>query len=559
MPRKWIWISVTVLALLLAGVVTLLFVSDTATEAAVLATEGGELRLREPMRPLRGGTRLLLLALDGVGDNTLREMIRTNRMPRLAALLGPQRDEDVFAYGYAAPGALSVLPSTTMAAWTAVFTGHPVSESGVSGNEWYAREQMRYYAPGPISTEETEHTLRMYTDDLLGRVIRVPTLFERADLRTHASLAPVHRGADLLTAPSVADVAAAFGAVAAGVVGDEPADRATYRVLDENSVDRLLDAMERHGLPDLQVVYFPGIDLYTHVADPPLEELRRYLQEITDPAIGRILDAYTRAGALEQTYVVTVSDHGHTPVLKEDRHALGTGMEGEPPEVLLRAGFRVRPFTLEPAQDEQDYQAALAYQGAFAYVYLADRSTCPHPGQRCSWMLPPRLEEDVLPVVRAFDRANRFGEGVPALRGTLDLILAREPRAPGEDALPFEVWDGEHLIPIPEYLAANPRPEFPRFEERMRQLAAGPYGHTAGDVLLLARSGMHRPITDRYYFSHEYHSWHGSPEWEDSRIPILVARSGASGAEIRALADAVLGDHPSQTDIVPLVLRLLEQ
>lgn len=162
-------------------------------------------------------------------------------------------------------------------------------------------------------------------------------------------------------------------------------------------------------------------------------------------------------------------------------------------------------------------------------------------------------------MVRAFDRANRLGEGVPALRGTLDLILAREPRPPGEDALPFRIWHGGRLVAIGEYLAQTPRPDLLRFEERMRALAAGPHGHRAGDVLLLARSGMHRPIHERFYFSREYHSWHGSPEREDSRIPIVVARPGRPGREVRQLVDDVVGNTPSQLHVVSLILRLLRE
>jgi hypothetical protein len=559
MKKKWVWIAVGVAALLAAGAAVFLLVSDTAREAVGLAAEGGEIQLREPMRPIRGGTRVLLFALDGVGDESLREAVNSGRMPHLARLLGARQDEDMYASAYAVPGALSIIPSTTMAVWASIFTGEPVSRTGVPGNEWYVREEMKFYAPGPNSVEETEHTIRSFTDGFLGNAIRVPTLFERTDLRSHVSLMLIHRGADLVNVPQLSDVARAFGATAAGVVGDEPTDREMYRVLDESSVDHLLRSMEQHGVPDLQVVYFPGIDLYTHVADPPLMEMAQYLTEITDLQIGRILEAYTRAGVLDRTYVVFVSDHGHTPVIKDEHHALGTGDGGEPPDVLRLAGFRTRPLSLDPGDDEQDYQAAVAYQGAIAYIYLADRTTCVHPGERCSWMLPPRLEEDVLHVVRAFDRANRFGEGVPQLQGTLDLILAREPRPPAEDALPYQVWNGERLIPIPEYLAANPRPDFPDFEARMRDLAAGPYGHRAGDVLLLARSGMNRPIEERFYFSRIYSSWHGSPEWQDSRIPIVVARTGSTGAEIRGVVDAVVSDPPSQLDITPLVLRLLEQ
>jgi hypothetical protein len=557
MKKRAYWIAGLVGLVLLVGVAVFFFVSDTAGEIAELAAEGGEIRLREPMRPIRGGTRVLIIGLDGVGDDKLREMVRLGLAPHIAALWGPQAGEDMYAHAYATPGTLSVLPSTTMATWTSLFTGEAPGRSGVPGNEWYERKEMRFYAPGPNAVPETEHTMQMYTDDFLGRVIGVPTLFELADVRSHVSLLPVHRGADLLTTPSLNDVVSLFGELARGLQPGESAARAPYAAMDQNSVERALGAFRDHGIPDLQVVYFPGIDLYTHVADHPLQEMERYMAEIIDPGVGRILQAYADAGVLEQTYVAFVSDHGHTPVLNDPAHALGVEPETGPAGVLAHAGFRVRPFSLELEDDEEDYQATLAYQGAIAYVYLADRSTCPGQGTRCSWTLPPRLEEDVLAAARAFDRANQFGEGGERLRHTLDLILAREPSAAGQDARPFQVWDGDRLIPIADYLAANPRPDLLDFENRMTKLSAGPFGHRAGDILLMARSGGNRPITERYYFSDLYHSWHGSAEHLDSRIPLVLARAGASGDQLRAMVQQVVGDQPSQLHLVPLVLQLL--
>jgi hypothetical protein len=559
MERRWDRVAAVVVLVLLVGVIALFALSDTAGEVAELASEGGELQLREPMRPIRGGTRVLIIALDGVGDPKLRELVAQGRVPRIAALWGARTGEDVFAQAYATPNALSVLPSTTMATWTSLFTGEPPARSGIPGNEWYVREEMRFYAPGPISVGETEHTLRMYTDGLLGRAVAVPTLFELADVRSHVSLLPIQRGADLLTAPSLNDVVSLFGQLASGLENDTPTERAPYQTMDENSVQRVLDAFLDHGIPDLQVVYFPGIDLYTHVADPPLEEMGRYMEEIIDPAVGRLLQAYEQAGVLEQTYVVFISDHGHTPVINDPAHALGVEPETGPPAVLAHAGFRMRPLSLEPDEGHDDYQAALAYQGAMAYVYLADRSTCPDAGTRCSWMLPPRFEEDVLAVVRAFDRANRYGEGGERMRYSLDLILAREPVGAGEPARPFQVWNRDRLVPVEEYLAANPRPDLVDFANRMRGLAEGPYGNRAGDILLLARSGANRPITERFYFSERYHSWHGSAEHQDSHVPIVVARVGASGEEIRRIVLPIAGTDPSQTDVVPLVLELLRR
>lgn len=554
MTRRWgLFVAGGVLTIAIG--VAVYRVSDTAEEAIELAEEQGEKKLRDPMRASRGGPRVLVFALDGVGDEELMRALRDGELSHLSKLVGEPRGERSFAHGFAVPDVLSILPSTTMAAWASIFTGAPPAETGVPGNEWFDRRTGRFHAPAPVSVEEREDTLALYTDGLLGALSRAPTLFERADRRSYVALAPISRGADLLVVPSPADVAGLFAEVAAGVIDDDPVLRAPYEAVDRASASGMVEAIERHGLADLAVVYFPGIDLYTHLAEPPLDKQRRYLEEVLDAAIGEVLDAYRARGALEETYVLVVSDHGHTPVRSDEAHALGGGEGGEPPDVLERVGFRVRPFELDA--ELGDSQAVFAYQGAMAYVYLADRSTCPDAGDRCEFERPPRFEQDVLPVVRAFEGSTRQGDPVRGLRGTLDLVLARSPRARGEPAAPFEIWDGERLMPIGAYLEAHPRDDLLRFEERMRDLAVGPEGHVAGDVLLLARTGANRPIGERYYFSHRYRSWHGSPEAQDSRVPLLVAHRGVGGRELEKRTRELLGGRASQLDITPLIESLL--
>ena len=528
-------------------------------ELLQLAAQGGDRVLRDPMRPVRGKTRVVLFALDGVGDDEFHRAVRKGGAPNIADLLGVKPGGEGYASAYSAPDALSILPSTTMAAWSSIFTGAPPAQTGVPGNEWFVREERRFVAPAPVSVTGHDHTLEMLTEGLVGNSIRVPTLFERIEVRSHVSLAPVYRGADLFTTPDPGAVAELFGEVAKGVAGEESVEREAYSEVDLTSVDNLLESIRERGVPDLQVVYLPGIDLFSHVASRPLAEEVEYLRTVVDSAVGMIRRVYDSLGVLNQTYFVFVADHGHTPVLNDDRHSLGTEGGGEPPELLMRTGFRVRPFVLEPAEDEQDYQATVAYQGAMAYVYLADRSLCAAKGSRCDWSRPPRMEEDVMPVVRAFHRTNETGDPIPALRGTLDLIFAREPKPPGTDALPFQVFDGTRLVPISEYLARHPRPDLLRLAERMKGLAAGPYGHRSGDVLLLARSGSERPIAERFYFSGPYQSWHGSPAAQDSRIPLVIARVGATGAELEVVVRRAVGEQPSQLDVVELVRVLLAE
>ena len=237
----------------------------------------------------------------------------------------------VFEHGYSVPNAISILPSTTIAAWSSVFTGQPPAYTAVTGNEWFVREQMQFYAPAPVSIADNSDTEKMIIEDLVGKMIRVPTLYELVGLHSNVSLSQVYRGATFYTTlePSaIIDMTAAF---LRGVVEAESIRREIYANIDQDSVTKLIAEINEHGLPDFQVVYFPGIDLYTHLASDPLTQQLEYLETVTDSSIGRVLDTYESLGALSNTYVVLIADHGHTPVLNDARHALGTAGENPRP------------------------------------------------------------------------------------------------------------------------------------------------------------------------------------------------------------------------------------
>lgn len=303
---------------------------------------------------------------------------------------------------------------------------------------------------------------------------------------------------------------------------------------------------------------FRESDLYTHLAQDPLRDEVKYLETVTDACVGKVIEEYRKQGVLDQTFIVFVADHGHTPVLKDARHALGADPDNGPPGLLKKVGYRVRPLRLKIPRDEDDYEAVVAYQGAMAYVYLADRSACAR-GEKCHWDRPPRFDEDVMPVVRAFHKANATRDGFPGLRGTLDLIFARKPVPAGQHTLPYEIYDGHQLVPINDYLREHPRPDLIQLNRRMRWLSAGPFGDRAGDVLLLAKSGLQRNIQDRYYFSHPYRSWHGSASKADSHITLVLANQRTSGADLQLLAGAIAGPQPSHLDVVALVRAMLKQ
>src|SRR5277367_6089781 len=529
----------------------------TSCSSIKLFLNGGEKQVKRETRPPAPGPYVLIFAFDGAGYDQLMAAINSGKAPAMAGMLGKDEGGGLYEHAYSAPNAVSILPSTTVAAWSSIFTGAPPAQTGVPGNEWFVREEMKFYAPVPVSVEEMDDNRAMLVDNFVGHQLKVPTLFQQAGVRSAVSMNMIYRGADYFTLIDPSSMVELFTEFVSGKTKHSSGKRDIYQQMDEDSVPKLLDSMETHGVPNIQVVYFPGIDLYTHLAPDPLPMEVDYLETVTDPLVAQVLDAYRRYGILDQTYTLVIADHGHTPVLKDPRHALGADPEDGPAAVAKAAGFRPRKFVLDPGPKEQDYQAAFAYQGAIAYVYLADRSTCSNPGMTCDWKRPPRYKEDVLPVARAFYYANKKGHPVQLMKDTLDLVFARVPTPPGQLTHEYDIFDGHRLVPIWLYLLMHPRPDLIQLNRRMRWLSAGPYGNRAGDVLLLSKSGLDRQIQDRYYFSAPYHSWLGSASIQDSHIPLIVARKDYPGAKLKALVDGIGGSEPSQLALVPIVRSLL--
>ncbi len=539
----------------------------TTGELAELAVAGStiELRKRDKHTPKHStaGTPLLVIALDGIDREILYDLLTTGSLPETSSLLGGIKG--AHEHAHLEENLLSTLPSITMAAWTTAFTGKAPGEHGVTGNEFFIRETQTFAAPAPVTITAPHLPIQTYTDGYLNALVPVPTVYQQLRAREpHISIwvamHGLHQGADTLILTSRAAMAGAFGAMVEETImqenPQEPDIRRLYASLDQEVMEETLDAIkDRKTVPDVLTIYFAGIDLYAHVAPEGPDQARRdYLKEIIDPLMGELRRALMRRDALEDRYIVITSDHGHTRVVHDDAHALSMKGPSEPPELLRKLGFRLRPFEQKVSPDTV-FDAVFAYQGAMAYVYLADRSTC--SDKPCDWNLPPRFEEDVLVVAEAFYKNSLEGHLVPTMKDSLDLVLAWRPVAAAKDDLPFEVYEGAgRLTPVEEFLSRHPHPGYLRFAERLRDLATGERGERAGDVLLIARNGAEEDVEARRYFADVYHSWHGSPSRKDSEIPLIVAHPKKTASQIAALTRKVLGPRPSQQRLTPLLMRL---
>jgi hypothetical protein len=531
---------------------------------AKTVSTGGERPVSQPVvtkakAPPAEGPRVIVFALDGAGYPQLMEAIRSGKAPHMAALLGKEQGNGVFEHGYSAPGVLSVLPSSTVADWSASFTGKPPAENGVPGDEWFDRQQRRLFAPVPITVSETADFSGMLNDDLIGKQLKVPTLYEQLKRRSYVSMLMVYRGATLFTTVPPTTFVGIVGGLLEGTLSGKTSLQSISKSLDLASTAKLLQAINEHGLPRLQVVYFPGIDLFTHASVNPLQAQVGYLEESTDQGVGQVLDAYRKLNALSNTYVIFIADHGHTPTMSDDRHRLGPDNPGSPFAILKAAGFRVRNPSLNLSKSQQDYQAVIASQGFMAYVYLADRSRCQAAGQVCDWNQPPRFRQDTMGAVRALYADNQSGLPIAQAKGTIDLIFARRPAERDEEGEQFKVFDGRRLVPIHRYLERHPRPDLADLEERMKWLGDGPYGGRAGDIVILPKASSAIPIQNRYYIARTTHySWHGSPDMSDSNVPLILALDGGSGRVMQDIVNNVShGKTLSQMELTPLVLALI--
>ena len=537
-------------------VVTLTALAACSPKAVKLVTGASDQKLRN--RP-EGAPQtspsappVMVLALDGVSRDLLYQMLRDGELPHMTELLGG----DQLAHAYFEDSFLSTMPSTTMDAWVAAMTGRPPADTGVAGNEYFIREKRQFACPAPISFDDADPTLSIYTDHYLDKLVEVPTVYER--LRKHephiqiwVAMNHLFRGADrMLLAKRTALVKAFEGFVSKEFDEiDAKPSPAMFETLDSAAVDAVIDHLNKDPLPDVLTLYLAGTDLYTHqAAEGPDAARRSYLKAVVDKQVGRVVDVLRQKGRLDRTWVVIVADHGHTQVVHDKQHALGSaGLDSPAPMLLKQAGFRIRPLK-QNVDDKDPFSAVLAYGGATAYVYLADRSTCPGDKDVCTWDRMPRYEEDVLPAAEALHRG---------MGKQLDMILVRRPRPVGEIDRPFEVYVGNgKTMAIDDYLKQHPHPTYIDLEARLHDLAVGVHGERAGDIMLLSQFGNVAKPEDRYYFANLYRSWHGSPSKADSEIPLIVANHHHSAAQIGPWVKHAISPRPYIQHLTDVILGL---
>src|ERR1700728_363245 len=215
---------------------SLVLLTVASCSSVKLFLNGGEKQVKHVPRPVAPGPYVLIFAFDGAGYDQLMAAIGSGKAPAMAGMLGKDQGGGLYEHAYSAPNAVSILPSTTVAAWSAIFTGAPPAQNGVPGNEWFVREDMKFFAPVPVSVEEMDDNRAMITDNLVGRQLKVPTLFQQAGVRSAVSMNMVYRGADYFTIIDPTAMVSLFTEFVEGKEEHSSGKRDIYQQMDEDSV-----------------------------------------------------------------------------------------------------------------------------------------------------------------------------------------------------------------------------------------------------------------------------------------------------------------------------------
>lgn len=320
---------------------------------------------------------VLLLVLDGIRPDVLRDAVEEGEAPALGALA--QAGEAVW-------DGVSVFPSITPAATAAIATGCPPAQSGILGHAWYDRREGRLIVygamtetvirSGPIKVFHN-NVYRLNRDDLL-----VPTIFERLHERGIDGSCvnfPIRRGPHEHPVRSkVIDGYASRGGRYLGqavrgpkeyYLGDLFYTRQTKAngrrgsggllrsvgINDEYASEVGAMLIRERATPFTLLYFFRGDKIAHHKG---LAAQRRYVAQL-DGYVGRVFEA---GGGLERLLdeyaILALSDHGHDPLLPESRYV----------DLRWIPGYRVSIGTRARLTPRRDVVAVPGGRSAMLYL-----------------------------------------------------------------------------------------------------------------------------------------------------------------------------------------------
>ena len=498
----------------------------------------------------------IVFCVDGLTARIFDQMLQGGELPAIKKYFVDR--------GLYCPQATTNVPSLTLANLVSIVTGRLPGHHGVIGNNWFDRNRLVWRDYGNLAQKNALD--RDYTD---------PTIYEQFhDQITFSVFYQPHRGATKF----IENWASAGPPFLLGYF--QYVDRlALYRFHIVMDIAR-----QYRQFPAVTTVYqlAPDFRAYRHGLNS--KEYRDAIKH-TDRQIGRVLGDLARAGLLDKTVLVLISDHGLCQV---DRHldlkeflrrdvglAVGTNhwWENDPFEerlddyrkfstILFGSGDRywalclrkpIRdangalvgfdPWNIRPSiKDLENYPAGCWY-GSGKWQSKA-------PNEKAGVNLPKVLVEheavDAIACLAGTGRARvlrKTGQvefRQEAGRGgkiSYHLVSGKDPLG-WEGKVPADMLNGKPAEGR-EWLKATLGTDFPDLPEQILAYFRAP---KAGDVVLFAAPG--------WDFGTVNHAGHGGLRSEEMIVPLILAGPGVPQGRIQSAR---------VVDLMPTLLKLLNR
>lgn len=487
--------------------------------------------------------RLLIIDIDGLRQDVFRQALETGQAPNLKRLMsGP---------GAVHLNPVSTVPSITFCAQSSIFTGRHPDRHGIPGNQFFDRFGLRsgsarFYAFDVGDALAYQDAVLTFTgpQGLLDQTLNpeTPTLYEMASARGLKSTVVYHmlsRGAATWVRPSLIDIARFTKG--GGLLG------MSAEAYDREMMNQTLAQLQQGALPNILTVYFMGLDHVSH-HDGPGAQLD-YLCRIVDVELGRLIAGLEQQAWLNEALIAVVSDHGQIEVVPDDAHSLRLSFpfDREMGYLFDALGLDVHDVPGEGP----DCEAVVASNGGVAHVYLRRKGSL--------WSDVPRLEDDVLPVARAFWEAHTTGRYAPDLHGSLAMVLVRDAEHHGWEADYQALTPDGTLIPLGTFFERQSQFQAVDPVARLRHLA----GPLSGDLLLVS------DYSAGFYFGGPTRGVHGGLHPQDSLCVTSLNWYGGTADQCRAMieitqqtVEGLLRDEdrtsPCITDLLPVLSKLFQ-
>ena len=489
-----------------------------------------------PGDPPRHGA--VVFVVDALSADVFGEMLAAGQLPAIHKYFVDR--------GLYAPHAVANTPTVTLANLTSLITGQFPGHHGVTGINWFDRNQLIWRNYETIAQKNK-----------LDSDYTAPTLYEHLyDELTFSIFFQPHRGASKF----IEDWASA----------GPPFYFGWYEYVDRLTLSRfkvVMDLARQCGrFPALTVVYLLAADFRAYEYGVHSPQYRQALEH-TDRQIGRVLGDMERSGLLDKVVLVLTSDHGMDDITKhcDLKHF-----------VDKKLGVRIGSahwWEGDPFEDRlDDFQkvSAVPYGSGDRYWALCLRKPSYQDGRATGfmpWFIRPAAEDlahyptksgsvnlpqevcnleavDAVAYVPRPDAVRllrRGGEVEFVQPGGRGRPIVYHPIR-GEDPLG---WAGK--VP-PEALAGKAMTERQWLEATMHtdypdlptQILTYFRAHYAGDLAVFATPG--------WDFNNVHRGGHGGLRPVDMFVPLLVAGPGVPHGRV---------DVARTVDVMPTVLRLL--